>query len=154
MEGTSWDSIDKGQMLAFSSFVPPRVLFALDFYRSGDKISYWIEVYDTCNLSLENLNNIDGAESFEAGKWYFVAVVVGSPDRSGGRLLLVMSGSQPGTMTTMNRRWCSHMPEPQEFLQGFTVPGGIVMSPIEVTGRPLDGWAEGKTKGFIEPKRL
>jgi len=137
LEGTSWDSINKGQMLAFSSFVPARVLFALDFYGNGDKINYWIEVYDTCNLSLENLNNIDGGEKFEPGNWYFVAVVAGSPDRSGRRSLFVMSGSQPGTMITLKSNWCSYMPEPEEFLQGFTVPGGLLMSPIEVTGRPM-----------------
>jgi hypothetical protein len=124
-------------MLAFSSFVPARVLFALDFYGNGDKINYWIEVYDTCNLSLENLNNIDGGEKFEPGNWYFVAVVAGSPDRSGRRSLFVMSGSQPGTMITLKSNWCSYMPEPEEFLQGFTVPGGLLMSPIEVTGRPM-----------------
>jgi hypothetical protein len=99
MEGTSWDSINKGQMIAFSSFVPPRVLFALDFYGNGEKINYWLEAYDTCNLSLENLNNIDGGERFEPGNWYFVAVVVGSPVE-GGRSLFVMSGFQPGTDTT------------------------------------------------------
>ena len=84
MEGTSWDSINKGQMLAFSSFVPARVLFALDFYGNGDKINYWIEVYDTCNLSLENLNNIDGGEKFEPGNWYFVAVVAALIGAAGG----------------------------------------------------------------------
>jgi hypothetical protein len=137
LEGTSWDSINSGQMLAYSSFVPPRVLFALDFYGNGEKINYWLEAYDTCNLSLENLNNIDGGETFEVGNWYFVAVVVGSPITSGGRSLFVMSGSQPGTMVTMKKSWCSYMPEPQEFVQGFTVPGGLLMSPIQVTGRPL-----------------
>jgi hypothetical protein len=137
LEGTSWDSINSGQMLAYSSFVPPRVLFALDFYGNGEKINYWLEAYDTCNLSLENLNNIDGGEKFEVGNWYFVAVVVGSPITTGGRTLFVMSGSQPGTMVTMKKNWCSHMPEPQEFVQGFTVPGGLLMSPIQVTGRPL-----------------
>jgi hypothetical protein len=40
-------------------------------------------------------------------------------------------------MKTLNTNWCSYMPEPQEFLQGFTVPGGLIMSPIEVTGRPM-----------------
>jgi hypothetical protein len=41
LEGTTWDSINQGQMLAYSSFVPPRVLFALDFYGNGQKINYW-----------------------------------------------------------------------------------------------------------------
>ncbi len=41
LEGTTWDSINRGQMLAYSSFVPPRVLFALDFYGNGQKINYW-----------------------------------------------------------------------------------------------------------------
>jgi len=137
LRGTSWDSINRGQMLAYSSFVPPRVLFALDFYGNGEKINYWLEAYDTCNLSLENLNNIDGGETFAVGNWYFVAVVVGSPLSTGGRSLFVMSGSQPGTKVTMKKNWCSYMPEPQEFLQGFTVPGGLLMSPIQVTGKPL-----------------
>ena len=78
-----------------------------------------LEAYDTCNLSLENLNNIDGGEAFETGKWYFVAVVVGSPLATGGRSLFVMSGSQPGTMVTMKKNWCSYMPESEEFLQGL-----------------------------------
>ena len=96
-----------------------------------------LEAYDTCNLSLENLNNIDGGETFAVGNWYYVAVVVGSPLATGGRSLFVMSGSQPGTRVTMKTNWCSYMPEPQEFLQGFTVPGGLLMSPIQVTGKPL-----------------
>ena len=78
---------------------------------NGEKINYWLEAYgnkfsnvlyivtfyskynrdltfenlvlDTCNLSLENLNNIDGGETFVPGHWYFVAVVVGSPVGSG-----------------------------------------------------------------------
>ncbi len=138
MEGTSWDTINTGQMLAYSSLVPPRVLLALDFFGSGEAINYWIEAYDTCNDALENLNNIDGGEKFEVGSWYFVAVVVGSPRESGnGRSLFVMSGSQPGTQLTMKTNWCSHMPEGEEFIQAMTVPGGMVMSPIEVTGRPM-----------------
>ena len=40
-------------------------------------------------------------------------------------------------MKTINTKWCSYMPEPHDFLQGFTVPGGLIMSPIEVIGRPL-----------------
>ena len=137
MEGTSWDTINTGQMLAYSSLVPPRVLFALDFFGSGEAINYWIEAYDTCNDALENLNNIDGGEKFEVGSWYFVAVVVGSPKESGGRSLFVMSGSQPGTQLTMKTNWCSHMPEGEEFIQALTVPGGMVMSPIEVTGAAM-----------------
>jgi hypothetical protein len=98
LEGTSWDSINKGQMIAFSSFVPPRVLFALDFYGNTEKLNYWVEAYDTCNFSLENLNNIDGGEKFEPGNWYFVAIVVGSPslEVEGRRSMFVMSGFQPG----------------------------------------------------------
>jgi len=97
-DSTSWDSINKGQMIAFSSFVPPRVLFALDFYGNTEKLNYWVEAYDTCNFSLENLNNIDGGEKFEPGNWYFVAIVVGSPslEVEGRRSMFVMSGFQPG----------------------------------------------------------
>jgi hypothetical protein len=40
-------------------------------------------------------------------------------------------------MKTINTKWCSYMPEAHDFLQGFTVPGGLIMSPIEVIGRPL-----------------
>ena len=138
MEGTSWDSINAGQMLAYSSLVPPRVLFALDFFGNGDSINYWIEAYDTCNDALENLNNIDGGEQFVVGSWYFVAIVVGSPAESGdGRSLFVMSGSQPGTQLTMKTSWCSYMPDGEDFIQALTVPGGLVISPIEVTGSAL-----------------
>lgn len=138
MEGTTWDTINTGQMLAYSSLVPPRVLFALDFFGNGDSINYWIEVYDTCNDALENLNNIDGGEEFVVGSWYFVAVVVGSPLESGdGRSLFVMSGSQPGTQALMKTSWCSHFPDSEDFIQAITVPGGLVISPIEVTGAGL-----------------
>ena len=37
----------------------------------------------------------------------------------------------------MKKNWCSYMPEPQEFVEGFTVPGGLLISPIQVTGKPL-----------------
>ena len=54
-----------------------------------------IEAYSTCSLVFENLNNIDGGEAYVAGKWYHVAVAMGSSVNS-KKSLFVMSGSQPG----------------------------------------------------------
>jgi len=127
MKGTSWDSINKGQMLFFASMVPPRALFALDFYGNGAQIDYFIEAYDTCNQAqLENLNNIEGGQKFIVGEWYHVALVQGSPDPNGGEAsLFVMSGSHPGTINAMKKNWCSYMPDGLEFIQGISVPGGM-----------------------------
>ena len=100
LEGTSWKSINQGQMLFFASMVPPRALFALDFYGNGARIDYFIEAYDTCtHAQLENLNNIAGNQKFVVGEWYHVSFVLGSPDPSGGGAShLIMISSQPRTI--------------------------------------------------------
>lgn len=54
-----------------------------------------MEAYSTCSEVFENFNNIDGGETFQAGKWYHVAVAMGS-EVNGIKSIFLMSGSQPG----------------------------------------------------------
>ena len=54
---------------------------------------------------------------------------------NGKKSLFLMAGSQPGTVKALDWDWCQD--ETMDFIQGITVPGGVVMSPIEVTASPL-----------------
>ena len=145
MPDTSWSSIDKGQIVFYNNMSPSRVLFVIDIFGSGvgSNINYWIEVYNTCQPAfvdavnpplIENLNNLDGGEKFVAGQWYHVSLALGSIV-NGQKSLFIMSGSQPGTIKPLSWDWCQD--DSHDFIQGITVPGGVIMSPIKVTSSPL-----------------
>jgi hypothetical protein len=138
MSNTKWDTINKGQMLFYSSVVPPRVLFALDFYGKGEgsNINYWMEAYSTCSPTFENFANIDGGQNFEVGLWYHVSIVFGAPDPTGTntKYVMLMAGATPASIASS---MCAYMPATEDLIQAITVPGGLLLTPIELTSRPM-----------------
>jgi hypothetical protein len=132
MDLTTWDSINKGQMVFFSSLVPPRVLFVLDFYGKGEgeNIGYWMEAYNTNGDTFENFNNV-GGEKFESNTWYHVGITIGADDPSGGnsKYIMLMAGSQPSLISTS---LTGYMPSTEDFIQAITVVGGLMYSPIQI----------------------
>jgi hypothetical protein len=137
MELTKWESINKGQMVFFSSLVPPRVLFVLDFYGKGEgeNIWYWMEAYNTNGDTFENFNNV-GGEKFEINTWYHVGITFGADDPSGGnaKYIMLMVGSQPSLISTS---LTGYMPNTEDLIQAITVVGGLMYSPIQIISKPM-----------------
>ena len=68
------------------------------------------------------------------GVWFKMALVYGSTDQNGRRGILVMHGSQYASEFLDEIAWGD---SPDDFIQAIQLPGGVLMSPIHVTLKPL-----------------
>ena len=68
------------------------------------------------------------------GVWFKMALVYGSTDQNGRRGILVMHGSQYAFQFLDEIAWGD---SPDDFIQAIQLPGGVLMSPIHVTLKPL-----------------
>ena len=121
----------------FSSMAPPARLATVSFQQVRGVFG---EVYGACARSeIENANALPPGGKFENGVWYRAALQLGTRfptghSAAGTRGMSVFSNSK-SSMDFADWDWC--LDHAQDFIQGILLPGGILISPIEVTAAPI-----------------
>jgi len=118
------------RMVFFSKMSPPEVLAEFQMTNS-DLVN--VRLYGSCS-DAETENMGPGPGTIENGVWYHAAVSLGVTNDDGKKGMLVFSGSS-GTFDFADWDWCRD--ETMDFIQGIQLPGGVIMSPIEITSSPL-----------------
>ena len=90
-------------------------------------------MFGSCSAA-EGENMDLGKGHYENGKWYHTTISLGGVNSDGKRGMWVFDGST-GAFDFADWGWCRD--ESMDFIQGMQLPGGILMSPIEVTAAAL-----------------
>ena len=133
------DKADTDEMAAitfFSRMSPPTRLATIAF---SQDIGTYIASWGACSVS--DFENIEAPPpgKFEHGVWYRAALQVGTRypadhPAAGSRAMTVFTNSQ---FAMDFAGWDHCLDDTQDFIQGMILPGGILISPIEITAAPL-----------------
>jgi hypothetical protein len=128
------DTDGMAEITFFSRMSPPTRLATIAF--SSD-IGTFIQVWGACSISdVENICTCSQS-NFEHGVWYRAALQVGTrypADQGGSRSMTVFTNTRPAMDFA---GWDHCLDDTQDFIQGMILPGGILISPIEITAAPL-----------------
>ena len=121
----------------FSKVSPPRVLATLSLRSNFDDVEF--TAYGNCNADTKAsvAVNFPSAEPLVPGKWFKISMVYGAKNQYGKSGIKVMEGTQ-FAFQYMNgidvNAWCDSA---DDFIQAIQLPGGVLISPIQLTLRPL-----------------
>ena len=125
------------RMTFFSHMTPPARLATVSFQQDR---GVFVEMYGACAKSeIENVNELPPSGKFENGVWYRAALQLGTRFPAGhsgaGTLGMSVSSNSKTSMDFADWDWC--LDDTKDFIQGMLLPGGILMSSIEVTATPI-----------------
>jgi hypothetical protein len=124
------------RIVLFSKMSPPTVFAEIIFSQT---LLVQITMYSTCGREqVEDVEVYGTPQSvLEHGVWYRTAFVLGAISTDGKRGLRVFHGSSAGSfdLAAWSDTWC--FDDADDFIQGLQLPGGVLMSPIEITPSPL-----------------
>ena len=124
------------QITFFSRMSPPTRLAVVSFSQDyGTSFTLW----GACSVSQTENINIQPPGNFENGVWYRAALQLGTRfpadhPSAGSRAISVLTNSKSG-LDFADWDWC--LGDTEDFIQGMSLPGDILISPIEITAAPL-----------------
>jgi len=135
----SYNKVDTDGMaeITFFSRMSPPTRLATIFFSSD--IGTVAQVWGACSISdVENMYS-EPPGKFEHGVWYRAAFQVGTRypadhPAAGSRSMTVFTNTRPAMDFA---GWDHCLDDTQDFIQGMILPGGILISPIEITAAPL-----------------
>jgi len=129
---SSWkDDPETMKRIIFFSKMAPLEVLAEVMLSTNWRV--YVQMYGSCADTEQDNMDLGGGD-YEIGKWYHTALTFGGVNANGKRGMWVFDGSTGG-FDFADWQWCRD--ETMDFIQGMQLPGGILMSPIEVTAAAL-----------------
>jgi len=125
---TNADSMRR--MVFFSKLSPPRVILTIEF--RSNQMDTLMAMYGTCSTTDSEAMDVKG--QYKTGVWYRMAAVLGAKNADGKVGQVIMQGSAYG-FDFADWGWC--LGDDSDFIEAIQLPGGVLMSPIHITPRPL-----------------
>ena len=122
------------RILFLSKVSPPRVLAAITLRKNFDDLEF--EAFGNCYKHNQATVAVTfpKADPLTANKWVKITMVYGATNRYGKKGIRIMQGAQSAFEYMSELSWCE---TDDDFIQAIQLPGGIIMSPVEVTLSPL-----------------
>ena len=122
------------RILFLSKVSPPRVLAAITLRKNFDDLEF--EAFGNCYKHNQATVAITfpKADPLTANKWVKITMVYGATNTYGKKGIRIMQGAQSAFEYMNELSWCE---TDDDFIQAIQLPGGIIMSPVEVTLSPL-----------------
>ena len=122
------------RILFLSKVSPPRVLAAITLRKNFDDLEF--EAFGNCYKHNQATVAISfpKADPLTANKWVKITMVYGATNTYGKKGIRIMQGAQSAFEYMSELSWCE---TDDDFIQAIQLPGGIIMSPVEVTLSPL-----------------
>ena len=122
------------RILFLSKVSPPRVLAAITLRKNFDDLEF--EAFGNCYKHNQATVAITfpKADPLTANKWVKITMVYGATNTYGKKGIRIMQGAQSAFEYMNELSWCETN---DDFIQAIQLPGGIIMSPVEVTLSPL-----------------
>jgi hypothetical protein len=122
------------RIVFFNKVSPPRVLAAITLRSSLDDVE--LQAFGNClaDNKARISTNFPKAEPLKAGRWIKLAFVFGAKNKYGKRGIKIVQGSQNAFQYMDELSWCE---TDDDFVQAIQLPGGVFMSPIEITPKPI-----------------
>ena len=122
------------RILFLSKVSPPRVLAAITLRKNFDDLEF--QAFGNCfkHNQASVAIKFPKADPLTADKWIKISMIYGAKNGFGRQGIRIMLGAQDAFEFMSSVSWCE---TDDEFIQAIQVPGGIMMSPIEITLSPL-----------------
>ena len=122
------------RIVFFSKVSPPRVLATLTLRSHFDDVEF--QAYGTC--SKDDVGrvsvNFPRSEPLKPDMWFKISMVFGAKNQYGKKGIQIMEGSQVAFQVLQDLHWCESN---DDFIQAIQLPGGVIISPIQLTLEPL-----------------
>jgi hypothetical protein len=121
------------RILFLSKVSPPRVVAAITLRKHFDDLEF--QAFGNCyaHNKAKVAINFPKAEPLTTKKWVKITMVYGATNEYGARGIRIMQGAQ-SAFQYCELSWCE---TDDDFIQAIQLPGGVIMSPVEVTLAPL-----------------
>jgi hypothetical protein len=122
------------RILFLSKVSPPRVIAAITLRQSFEDLEF--QAFGNCyehNKAKISIN-FPKADPLTHNNWVKITMVYGATNENGKRGIRIMQGAESAFQYMSELEWCE---SDDEFIQAIQAPGGILMSPVEITLAPL-----------------
>jgi hypothetical protein len=122
------------RIVFFSRVSPPRVLATLTLRSNFDDVEF--QAYGTCskdNVAKVSVN-FPKEEPLTPDTWFKISMVFGAKNKYGKKGISIMENSQMAFQVMQDLQWCE---SDDDFIQAIQLPGGVLISPIQLTLKPL-----------------
>jgi len=140
LDGTHIPSSDKDyqrsphsmrRFVFLSQVSPPRAFLTVEMRQQFVEARF----YGSCRpTDVEDVEIALSQGSYKTGEWYHFAAVFNARTRDGRRSVMIKLGLK-SSYDRAEFDWCAA--PSSEFLQGIQLPGGVLVSPIQITPQPL-----------------
>ena len=122
------------RILFLSKVSPPRVLAAITLRKDFDDLEF--QAFGNCykHNQASAAIKFPKADPLTADKWIKISMIYGARNGVGRQGIRIMLGAQDTFEFMSDVRWCE---TDDELIQAIQAPGGIIMSPVEITLSPL-----------------
>lgn len=96
------------------------------------KLNKQMHMYGTCSRFDTEAMDVKG--QYKTGVWYHIAAVLGASNAEGKIGQVIMQGSSYG-FDYADWGWC--LDDNSDFIEAIQLPGGVMISPIQITPRPI-----------------
>jgi hypothetical protein len=122
------------RILFLSKVSPPRVLAAITLRKNFDDLEF--QAFGNCfkHNQASVAIKFTKADPLTADKWIKISMIYGAKNGFGKQGIRIMLGAQDAFEFMGSVSWCE---TDDEFIQAIQAPGGIIMSPVEITLSPL-----------------
>ena len=117
------------RLVIYSKVSPQRVMLSIEF--RANFMETHLHMYGTCTPG--DFEEIFIPGKHEAGVWYSTSVIFGAKTDEGKRGLIIMHGSS-SAFDFADWDWCLN--DDDDFIEAIQLPGGVLMSPIQITPAP------------------
>jgi len=132
VDNTDWANTPSAmrRMVLYSKVSPPRVILSIEF--RSNFLDTQLLMYGTCTSG--DTEGIEVPGRYKTGVWYHTAAILGAKNDQGKVGQIIMQGANYA-FDFADWGWCQGADH--DFIEAMQLPGGVLMSPIEVTPAPI-----------------